>query len=114
MSSRVEDQNRVNPSEPPAPLLQVEGPGHDRVINGRNYNAVDHVSFDVGQGEVLGLVGESAAGKSMTALSIIRLVRPPAASLGSRPLRRDRSADALRAGDEQLRAVRSRWSHKIR
>jgi oligopeptide/dipeptide ABC transporter ATP-binding protein len=39
--------------------------------------AVDGVSFDVGRGETLGLVGESGCGKSVTGLSILRLVQPP-------------------------------------
>ncbi len=39
--------------------------------------AVDDVSFYINRGELLGLVGESGCGKSMTALSIMRLVPPP-------------------------------------
>jgi peptide/nickel transport system ATP-binding protein len=39
--------------------------------------AVDGVSFSVGRGEVLGLVGESGCGKSVTGYSILRLVDPP-------------------------------------
>ncbi len=39
--------------------------------------AVDDVSFDIREGELLSLVGESGCGKSITALSIIRLVPPP-------------------------------------
>jgi peptide/nickel transport system ATP-binding protein len=39
--------------------------------------AVDGVSFDVGRGEVVGLVGESGCGKSVTSLSIMRLVPEP-------------------------------------
>ena len=37
--------------------------------------AVDHVSFDVYKGEILGLVGESGCGKSVTSLSIMRLLK---------------------------------------
>src|SRR5438445_7552605 len=39
--------------------------------------AVDGVSFYLDRGELLGLVGESGCGKSMTALSIMRLIAPP-------------------------------------
>jgi oligopeptide/dipeptide ABC transporter ATP-binding protein len=60
-----------------SPLLAVE--------NLRTYfyaetgvaRSVDGVSFQVGPGETVGLVGESGCGKSVTSLSIMRLVRPP-------------------------------------
>src|SRR5258708_23835519 len=39
--------------------------------------AVDEVSFYLDRGELLGLVGESGCGKSMTALSVMRLIDPP-------------------------------------
>ncbi|MBI3598334.1 MAG: ABC transporter ATP-binding protein [Nitrospirae bacterium] len=39
--------------------------------------AVDHISFDIRRGEIFSLVGESGCGKSMTALSLLRLVPPP-------------------------------------
>jgi oligopeptide/dipeptide ABC transporter ATP-binding protein len=45
---------------------------HDGVVK-----AVDGVSFEVRRGEILGLVGESGCGKSVTSLSILRLVAPP-------------------------------------
>jgi peptide/nickel transport system ATP-binding protein len=39
--------------------------------------AVDSVSFSIAPGEVLGVVGESGAGKSMTGLAVIGLLEPP-------------------------------------
>ena len=48
-----------------------------KLQNGRIVSPVDQISFHVDRGEVVGLVGESGCGKSMTALSLIRLVPPP-------------------------------------
>ena len=48
--------------------------------------AVDDVSFSVGSGETLGLVGESGCGKSVTAMSITRLVSPPGRVVGGQIL----------------------------
>lgn len=62
----------------PQPLLRVDHLTTSVVIEGRPRSAVDDVSFELRRGEVLGLVGESAAGKSMTAMSVIGLVQPPA------------------------------------
>src|SRR4030042_1904089 len=39
--------------------------------------AVDGVDFSIGKGEILGLVGESGCGKSVTSLSIMHLINPP-------------------------------------
>ena len=44
--------------------------------------AVDGVSFYLDGGELLGLVGESGCGKSITALSIMRLIAPPGKIVG--------------------------------
>ena len=48
--------------------------------------AVDGISYDIQEGETLGLVGESGCGKSVSALSILRLIaNPPGRILGHRP-----------------------------
>ena len=44
--------------------------------------AVDGVDFSVKPGEVLGLVGESGCGKSVSSFSILRLVSPPGSIIG--------------------------------
>jgi peptide/nickel transport system ATP-binding protein len=67
--------------------------------------AVDGVTFSVGAGETIGLVGESGCGKSVTALSILRLVRPPGRiEPDSRILFENR--DLVTLGERELRAVR--------
>ena len=67
--------------------------------------AVDGVTFSVGSGETIGLVGESGCGKSVTALSVLRLVRSPGRiEPGSRILFEGR--DLVTLEERQLRAVR--------
>ena len=52
--------------------LVVEFPTRKGILT-----AVNQVSFDIAKGEVLGVVGESGAGKSMTGAAIIGLIEPP-------------------------------------
>ena len=67
--------------------------------------AVDGVSFDVGRGETVAVVGESGSGKSVTALSILRLIRPPGRiESGSSIVFEGR--ELLSLTDEEMRAVR--------
>ncbi len=67
---------------------------------------LDDVSFDIAPGEILGVVGESGAGKSMTGAAVIGLIEPPGRiSAGTVQLRGER-IDTLRG--EDLRRVRGR------
>jgi peptide/nickel transport system ATP-binding protein len=67
--------------------------------------AVDGVSFSIRRGETLGLVGESGSGKSVTALSILRLIRPPGRiESGSRII--FEGSDLVDASEEQMRRIR--------
>ncbi|MGE0315814.1 MAG: ABC transporter ATP-binding protein [Lautropia sp.] len=50
----------------------------------RTARALNGVSFDVGEAQVLGLVGETGAGKSLTALALFGLLRPPARVVAGR------------------------------
>jgi oligopeptide/dipeptide ABC transporter ATP-binding protein len=67
--------------------------------------SVDGVSLDIGPGETVGLVGESGCGKSVTAMSILRLIRPPGRiEAGSEILFEGR--DVMKLGDRELRDIR--------
>lgn len=66
--------------------------------------AVNGVSFFLQPGERLGLVGESGSGKSTTALSLMRLLQPPAVIEGGQVLLEGR--DLLRLSDEEMRQAR--------
>jgi peptide/nickel transport system ATP-binding protein len=66
--------------------------------------AVDDVSFEVRHGETLGLVGESGCGKSMIALSVLRLVQPPGRIAGGRVFFNGR--DLLTLPERDMRKVR--------
>jgi len=67
--------------------------------------AVDGVSFDIEEGKTLGLVGESGCGKSVTALSIMRLIpSPPGKVVGGQILFRGK--DLLELNREEMRKVR--------
>ena len=66
--------------------------------------AVDDVSFNVEKGKTLGLVGESGCGKSVTAMSISRLVSPPGRIVGGEVLLNGRNLVPL--SSREMRAVR--------
>src|SRR4051812_9257768 len=64
----------VNPGDA---ILEVKNLRTSFPTAGGFVHAVDNVSFNVRKGEALALVGESGCGKSVTAMSIMRLVAPP-------------------------------------
>lgn len=68
--------------------------------------AVNRVSFEIGEGEVMGLVGESGGGKSVVGFSILGLIDSPGKIEGGEILLEGQ--DLVQAGEERLRAVRGR------
>src|SRR6187551_2919732 len=62
------------PGNPRQPVLDVKNLKTQFFTRAGVVFAVDDVSFSVGEGETLGIVGESGCGKSVTSMSIMRLI----------------------------------------
>ena len=67
--------------------------------------AVDGVDFDVAKGETLGIVGESGCGKSVTALSLMRLIPQPPGKIVKGSIIFD-GQDILKMDDDDVRGIR--------
>ncbi len=93
----------MNTSNNP-PLLEVRGLRVEFPTRRGTLLAVDDVSFEIAPGEVLGVVGESGAGKSLTGNAIIGLLEPPGRIAGGQILLAGRRIDNLPY--EQMRKVR--------
>ena len=90
-----------------ATLLEVQSLQTQFSTSGGVVRAVDGVSWDVQEGETVALVGESGCGKSVSALSVMRLVSAPAGRIvGGRILFKGR--DLLTLSEEEMRRLRGR------
>jgi peptide/nickel transport system ATP-binding protein len=67
--------------------------------------AVDDVSFNIREGETIGIVGESGCGKSITAMSLIRLIPDPPGKIEGGEIIFD-GKKILKLNDEQIRSIR--------
>lgn len=81
--------------------LIVEFPGRHGTLR-----ALDDITFNIAPGEVLGVVGESGAGKSLTGASIIGLLEPPGRVAGGQILLEGQRIDNL--SHDQMRHIRGR------
>jgi oligopeptide/dipeptide ABC transporter ATP-binding protein len=90
----------------PEPLLSVRGLATHFVTRRGTLRAVDGVDLDLAPGEVLGLVGESGCGKTVLALSLMRLVEPPGRIVAGR-IAFDGS-DVMAMDDKALSRLRGR------
>ena len=89
------------------PLLCVRNLHTHFFSAGRTVKALDGISFDIRDGEVFGLVGETGCGKSVTALSILRLIPFPPGRIVEGAIR-FRDLDLLALPPERMRAVRGK------
>ncbi len=89
------------------PLLEVKNLTTYFDTDSGLIKAVDDVSFTIESGEILGLVGESGCGKSVTALSLMRLVPSPPGRIIRGEVRLD-GVDLLTLSDAEIRKIRGR------
>ncbi len=89
---------------PAEPLFSIRDLGVEYHTRGGDVRAVDSVSFDIRRGEILGLVGESACGKSTLGKALMRLHRKPARIMGGELLFDGR--DLMTLTEDEMRSVR--------
>jgi oligopeptide/dipeptide ABC transporter ATP-binding protein len=86
------------------PLLEIQGLSVHFATSEGPIEAVDGLDLYVNAGEILGLVGESGSGKSVTALAILRLIRPPGRIVGGAI--RFEGRDLLGLSEHEMRSIR--------
>jgi peptide/nickel transport system ATP-binding protein len=89
-----------------AALLSVRGLHTQVRHQRRTTTVVDRATFDIGRREVLALIGESGSGKTMTALSILRLVSPPISIAGGEVWYQGQNL--VRLPEDAMRSLRGR------
>ena len=90
-----------------AKLLEVRNLTTQFFTSAGTVQAVDNVSFDIDEGETVAVVGESGCGKSVSALSILRLIPwPPGKIVGGSI--RFLEQDLLSLSDDEIRKIRGR------
>jgi oligopeptide/dipeptide ABC transporter ATP-binding protein len=88
-----------------APLLEIRDLAVTFTEPGGVARAVDGIDLVVGEGETVGLVGESGCGKSVTALAVLRLIESPGRIAHGSSVRLE-GRDLLALGAKEIRAVR--------
>src|SRR5689334_9982664 len=89
----------------PAPLLEIEDLKTHFFTRDGVVRAVDGVSFSVAAGETLAVVGESGCGKSVTSLSVLRLIASPPGRIVDGRIR-FLGQDLLQLSERKMRAIR--------
>jgi peptide/nickel transport system ATP-binding protein len=89
----------------PSPVLEVDGLRTHFFTRDGVVRAVDGLSFSVGAGETLAIVGESGCGKSVTSLSILRLIASPPGRVVGGSIRFE-GRDLLALSEREMRKVR--------
>jgi peptide/nickel transport system permease protein len=86
-------------------LLEVRDLRVEMATDGGDITIVEGVSFDVGAGRIVGLLGESGCGKSVTSMAILRLLSSPPARITAGSIRLD-GRELLDLSFEEMRRIR--------
>jgi peptide/nickel transport system ATP-binding protein len=89
----------------PAPLLEIEGLKTHFFTRDGIVRAVDGISFAIAPGETLAVVGESGCGKSVTSLSVLRLIASPPGRIVEGRIRFE-GQDLLQLSERKMRSIR--------
>ncbi len=87
-------------------LLEVENLHTQFKTDDGLVKAVDDVSYTVEEKEIVGVVGESGCGKSVTQLSVMRLIGPPGKITGGRILFEGKDLMTYEANGPEMRSIR--------
>ena len=102
--TRSADPGPTAPNPAASENLEIKGLKTHFFTQDGIVKAVDGVSFEIRYGQTLGVVGESGCGKSITAMSAMRLIERPGRIVGGEILLDGR--DLLKLSDDEMRDVR--------
>src|SRR5437868_4180777 len=105
-AGRLAARRAQSEAEMTEPVLSVRDLQVEFALRRGALRAIDGVSFDIAKGEVLGVVGESGAGKSVTGLAVIGLIDPPGRIAGGEIYLSGMRIDHL--PPEEIRRVRGK------
>ena len=88
------------------PILKIRNLNVRFPLTNMNILAVRDLSFDINEGETLGLVGESGCGKSVSAFSILRIISPPGKIDSGKIIYKDR--DLFSITEDKMRTIRGK------
>ncbi len=89
------------------PVLEIDGLCVDFTVRKRQVRILSDISFTIGRGETVGIIGESGCGKSMTALSLMRMIPSPPGRISAGRILLN-GEDLCAASEKRMREVRGR------
>ena len=88
-------------------LLEIDGLKTQFYISAGTVKAVDGITYDVNEGETVAIVGESGCGKSVSAMSILRLIPDPPGKIVEGSIMFD-GVDLLQLSEDEMRGIRGK------